>query len=278
MTAAAFGFAALIGLLLGALGGGGSIVTVPVFVYALGVPPKEAIAMSLPVVGLTSLTGAFSHWRCGRVDLRSAVMFGAMAMLGAFAGARVGAWVPATLQLTVLGIVMVAAAVSMLRGKLPFVACAPRDHAAPWPRWSWLSAAVAIGIGVLTGLVGIGGGFLFVPALVLLADVPIHFAVGTSLVVIAMNAAAGVTGYSGVVSIRWAFVLAFAATASAGALAGARLAQRTAPRPLRQAFGVLLLAIAALLLYENLPWRRPVVAASEPRGGESSDDCGQALL
>ena len=274
MSGAAIVFASIIGLLLGALGGGGSIVTVPVFVYALGVPPKEAIAMSLPVVGLTSLTGAVSHWRCGRVHLRSAMTFGAMAMLGAFAGARAGAFVPAALQLTVLGIVMVAAAVSMLRGKAPFIACASLDGGVSRPRWSWLSAAVAFAIGALTGLVGIGGGFLFVPALVLLADVPIHYAVGTSLVVIAMNAAAGAIGYSGVVSIRWAFVFAFAATASAGALAGAWLAQRTAPRALRQAFGVLLLAIAALLLYENVPWRRPVLATFEHRAGVNVHDRG----
>lgn len=274
MTGAAFVFAAIIGVLLGALGGGGSIVTVPVFVYALGVPPKEAIAMSLPVVGLTSLIGAFSHWRCGRVHLPSAMVFGAMAMVGAYAGARAGAVVPAALQLAVLGIVMVAAAVSMLRRKTPFIACAPPVDGTVWPRWSWLSAAVAVGIGGLTGLVGIGGGFLFVPALVLLVDVPMHVAVGTSLVVIAMNAAAGVTGYSGAVPIRWAFVLAFAATAGAGALAGAWLAQHTPPRPLRQAFGVLLLVIAAWLIYENVPWRRPVLATFEHRPGENIHDCG----
>ncbi|HET7216668.1 MAG TPA: sulfite exporter TauE/SafE family protein [Vicinamibacterales bacterium] len=274
MTEAAFIFAAIIGILLGALGGGGSIVTVPVFVYALGVPAKEAIAMSLPVVGLTSLAGAASHWRCGHVHMRSALVFGAMAMLGAYAGARAGALLPAAIQLTILGLVMVAAAVSMLRAKVPWRACAPHDDSRAWPRWSWLSAVVAIAIGALTGLVGIGGGFLFVPALVLLADVPIHYAVGTSLVVITMNAAAGVTGYSGVVAIRWSFVLAFAATASVGALGGAWLAQRTTPRALRQAFGVVLLVIAALLLYENIPWRRPAAVTFEHRAGDSAHDRG----
>ena len=269
MNEAAFVFAAVIGILLGALGGGGSILTVPVFVYALGIPTKQAIAMSLPVVGLTSLVGAVSHWRAGHVHVRSALIFGALAMIGAYFGARAGTLVPDAVQLTLLALIMVGAALSMLRSRTSWLPCPSGDR---WPRWSWLSGVVAIAIGALTGLVGIGGGFLFVPALVLLADVPMHYAVGTSLVVIAMNAAAGVSGYSGVIPIRWTFVLTFAATASVGALGGVWLAGRTTPRALQQAFGVLLLAIAALLLYENVPWRKPVVVTLEHREGERVHD------
>jgi uncharacterized membrane protein YfcA len=225
---------------------------VPVLVYALGFDPKQAVAMSLPVVGVTSVAGAVSHWRAGHVEMRPALMFGALAMAGAYAGARAGTRMSGTAQLVVLGLVMSAAGVSMLRDAAPVIATDAAGEAAPGTRWSWPIAATAIAIGVLTGLVGIGGGFLFVPALVLLGHVPFHHAVGTSLVVIAMNAAAGLAGYLGVVTIPWSFVLAFAATASAAAVVGARGARHVPSHHLRRAFGLLLLVVAGVLLAQNL--------------------------
>lgn len=254
MTALGVGLAAVIGILLGALGGGGSILMVPVLVYALGFEPKQAVAMSLPIVGLTSVAGAFSHWQAGHVRLGSALRFGGLAMVGAYAGARLGTRLTGTTQLVVLGLVMGAAAVSMLRPPARLGVSPPPTLAAR-AGWSWLSGVTAMAIGVLTGLVGIGGGFLFVPALVLLAHVPFHDAVGTSLVVIAMNAVAGLAGYAGVVSIPWPFVIAFAATAGAGAVCGAWGARRLPPHGLRRAFGVLLLVVAGALLVQNLSVR-----------------------
>src|SRR5262245_2193703 len=110
-----YALAAIIGLSLGILGGGGSILTVPIFVYAMGYAPKVAIAMSLPVVGMTSLVGAIGHWRAGNFDLRAALAFGPIAMLGALGAAKLSTYVGGLVQLTLLGIIMIAAAVVMLR-------------------------------------------------------------------------------------------------------------------------------------------------------------------
>jgi hypothetical protein len=248
MNEATIALAALVGVLLGALGGGGSILTVPVLVYAAGFDPKLAIAMSLPVVAMTSAAGAVSHWHAGHVQLRPALLFGSAAMLGAYLGAQIGLRVAATFQLFLLAVVMLGASISMLRAR-PSVA--PVDRRPSERATSlWLSAAAALAIGVLTGLIGIGGGFLFVPVLVVLGRVPVRDAVGTSLVVIAMNAAAGLAGYAGAVAIPWPFVLVFAAMASAGALAGVWVARVTPPRLLQQAFAVLLLTVAAAVLVE----------------------------
>lgn len=211
--------AALIGLSLGLLGGGGSILTVPVLVYVLGFAAKPAIAMSLPVVGVTSLVGAALHWRLGNVRVATALTFGVLAMAGAFAGAKLAVFVSGAVQLALLAVVMLAAAVSMLR-RTRVESDAP---ASPRPA---LLVPVALGVGVLTGLVGIGGGFLVVPALVLLARVPMRMAVGTSLLVIAMNSASGFAGYVGTVHVDWGFLAGFTAAAVAGALVGAALVAR----------------------------------------------------
>lgn len=246
MAALGLVFAALIGITLGLLGGGGSILTVPVFVYALGFDAKQAIAMSLPVVGATSLVGALGHWRAGNVNLRTALTFGSVAMAGSFAGARLAALVSGSTQLTLLAVVMLAAAVSMLRASRRRSAVAGREH----PPVALLSL-VGVGVGVLTGLVGIGGGFLIVPALVVLARVPMTQAVGTSLLVIAMNAAAGFLGYAGQLSIPWDFVALFTAVAMAGILAGTHLVRFVSQGMLERAFAVLLLAAGGLMLYQN---------------------------
>ncbi len=245
MSPAGFALAIIIGLSLGMLGGGGSILTVPAFVYLLGIEPKPAIAMSLVVVGITALIGAGTHWRSGNVRLRTAIIFGLVAMLGSYAGARAAAFIPATTQLVTLGVVLLAAALSMLRPMTPRPAS---DGSAPLsPRLM----AVALAVGALTGIVGIGGGFLIVPALVLLGGVPMKEAVGTSLLVIAMNSASGFAGYAGTVAIEWSFVAAFTAIASAGILAGGYLVRFVPAAALKRAFAVLLLFIGAFVLFQN---------------------------
>ena len=241
--------AALIGLSLGLLGGGGSILTVPVLVYVVGVAAKPAIAMSLPIVGVTSLVGAAMHWRLGNVHLRTAATFGLFAMAGAFGGARLAGLLSGTVQLALLAAVMLAAAVFMLRhGASP-----AESTAGPAGPRRVLLAPVALGVGVVTGLVGIGGGFLVVPALVVLGRVPMRQAVGTSLVVIAMSAASGFAGYQGSVTPDWTLLAGFIAAAVAGALAGTRLVARVPQHALRRAFAVLLLAVGSLILYQSRP-------------------------
>jgi uncharacterized protein len=245
--------AALIGLTLGLLGGGGSILTVPVLVYVMGYAAKPAIAMSLPVVGITSLIGAAMHWRLGNVRVSMALGFGLLAMIGAFAGARLATYMSGGAQLALLALAMTGASVSMLRNGPGATEPHGRSHRA-------LLAVIALGVGVLTGLVGIGGGFLVVPALVLLARVPMRQAVGTSLLVIAMNSAAGLAGYLGNVHLDWAFVAGFTAAAVAGALAGTALVARLPHAALKRGFAVFLLVTGGFVLYRN----RDVFDLAEP--------------
>ncbi|MEO6447582.1 MAG: sulfite exporter TauE/SafE family protein [Gemmatimonadaceae bacterium] len=250
MIVLGYALAALIGISLGLLGGGGSILTVPIFVYVLGFDPKLAIAMSLPVVGITSLAGTVSHWRAANVRLDTALLFGAIAMVGAFAGARLAVYVSGVFQLTLLAVVMLAAAISMFRSARrgsPGDATESDERPMSLP----LLIPVAVGVGVLTGLVGIGGGFLVVPALVLLARVPMKKAVGTSLLVIAMNSASGFAGYLGTVQVPWAFMAGFTAVAVVGILAGTSLVRFFSQRALKQTFAVFLLVMGTFILYKN---------------------------
>jgi uncharacterized membrane protein YfcA len=252
-----FALALLIGVALGTLGGGGSILTVPVFVYVMGFDPKDAIAMSLPVVGTTSLVGALGHWRSGNVDWRAVMVFGPLAMFGAVGGAMLAARVSGTFQLVLLGVVMVAVGVLMLRDR------GPEEHAPTPPaggsRRHAVLAVAGLGVGALTGLVGVGGGFLIVPALVLLAGVPIRRAIGTSLLVISLSTMTALAGYRGQAAISWRAVALFTALAVGGAVVGTQVARRVPARGLRRAFGVLVLGLAVLLLYENR-------AAGVPKG------------
>lgn len=261
-----YALAAVIGLSLGILGGGGSILTVPIFVYAMGYAPKVAIAMSLPVVGMTSLVGAYGHWRAGNFDLPAALTFGPIAMIGALIAAKLSVHVAGLVQLTLLGVIMIVAAVVMMRS-----AGAEQHADKPRPRQPVLLGASGLGVGMITGLVGIGGGFLFVPALALLAGLPIKTAVGTSLLVIAMNTAAGALGYRGQVDIPWTVVGIFAAIAIAGSLAGARVVRHVPQGALRRAFAYFLFAMAAFILYQNRSvLAHPRDALRPSSGGTSS--------
>lgn len=237
--------AALVGLALGTLGGGGSILTVPVLVYVLGFDPKLAIAMSLPVVGAAAAVGVMSHWRAGNVQMQTAAIFGSVAMLGSYAGARASVWFSARAQLLILGTVMVTAAVSMLRNAAEEEL---RESAAPHPA---LLLVVGLGVGILTGLIGIGGGFLIVPALVILGRVPMKAAVGTSLLVIALNATSGFLGHYGREIVPWGFVIRFTSVAMIGILAGTALVHHIPIRQLKRAFAFLLIVIGALILWQN---------------------------
>jgi uncharacterized membrane protein YfcA len=255
--------AALIGLSLGMLGGGGSILTVPIFVYVLGFDPKLAIVMSLPVVGATSFVGALSHWKAGNVDLKIAAMFGVVAMGGAFLGARLAGFVTGKEQLAGLAIVMLIAAVSMFRsarrgrsGANVAVGAEPKSLALLLP--------VALAVGTLTGVLGIGGGFLVVPALVLLGRVPMKQAVGTSLLVIAMNSASGYAGYFGRVDVPWSFVTGFAGVAIVGILVGTYLSKFVSQASLKQAFSIFLLLMGSFVLFKNRSVFRPAAASAGP--------------
>lgn len=263
--------ATLIGLSLGLLGGGGSILTVPVLVYVLGVAAKPAVAMSLPVVGVTSLVAAAFHWRLGNVRVPTALTFGSLAMVGAFAGARLSVLLSGPVQLALLAVAMLAAAASMLRDTGD--TSVPDEEADAGPVRLVALVPVALAVGMLTGLVGIGGGFLVVPALVLLARVPMGQAVGTSLLVIAMNSASAFAGYVGTVELDWGFLGGFTTAAVVGALVGTALLSRVPQAALKRGFAVLLLAMGGFVLHKNrdaLPIRPSSGFVGSPAGADTS--------
>lgn len=245
MTILAGILALLIGLAMGMLGGGGSILTVPVFVYVMGIEPRQAIAMSLLVVGSVALTGAIRRRSMGHLRLEVALPFGAAAMLGAFGGAQLAKLLTPTQQMLLFAVVMLVSATSMLRTReLPAV-----EEQVTARRGTLI--AVGLGVGILTGLVGIGGGFLIVPALVLLGGLPMREAVGTSLLVISMNAAAGFAGYLGAVTIPWVIVLTFGGLATLGLFAGTSFSRHVPQRELKRLFAILLYIVGAFILWQN---------------------------
>jgi uncharacterized protein len=244
--------AALMGISLGLLGGGGSILAVPILKYALGFGAKEAIASSLAVVGATSLFGAASHWREGRVRLGTGLVFGLVAMAGAFLGAKyLAPFLSGATQLALFGVVMLVAAFFMLREGGPAKDALGTEKGSLARTYLLLLFALGGAVGILTGLVGVGGGFLIVPALVLLAKVPMKEAVGTSLLVIALNSFAGFAGYLGEVSFEWGPMALFAVLAVAGSFAGTYLVRFVPQGALKRSFAVFLIIMAAFILYEN---------------------------
>jgi uncharacterized membrane protein YfcA len=240
--------AVLIGVTLGLLGGGGSILTVPILVYIAGVPAKEAIAMSLFVVGVTAAFAVIPHAQARRVRWRTGVIFGLAGMTGAYAGGRVAEYIPGQWLLMGFAIMMVATAVAMLRGRRTHT-----DRPVPHERPIAHVLADGVVVGLVTGLVGAGGGFLVVPALALLGGLPMATAVGTSLLVIAMKSTAGLAGYLHSVHIHWGLTLAVTAAAVVGSTIGGRLAGKISQDTLRHAFGWFVIAMAAFVLLQQAP-------------------------
>ncbi len=243
--------AALIGLSLGLLGSGGAILTVPILVYLAGHGEKQAIVESLAIVGLIALSGALRNGASGQVNLRCVMLFGVPGMLGAFLGALVAKWVPGAVQLALLAIVMLLAAWFMFRGRAAEQTKAVR---APGP----LIAAEGLGVGGMTGLLGVGGGFLIVPALTLLARLPVKEAIGTSLAIIAMNCAAGFVKSWRVLdeaggAVDWFTVGMFAGVGIAGGFAGVAIGGKLDQRTLRKVFAVFLVLMAVFILIRQAP-------------------------
>jgi hypothetical protein len=240
----ALAFSTLIGLSLGLLGGGGSILAVPVLVYVARVDVHAAIGMSLAVVGATALVGGLAHARAGRADLRAGAVFGGAGMLGAPLGAQATHAVAPRVLMLLFAALMLVVATLMLRHRGAAPPGRPRSRPAAVP-------AAGFGVGLLTGFLGVGGGFLIVPALALLAGLPIHHAVGTSLLVIAANAAAGLLAHLGRGGVPLGLTGAFTAAAVLGALAGVRVAASLDPLRLRRGFALFVILVGLLLLARN---------------------------
>ncbi|MEH0108705.1 sulfite exporter TauE/SafE family protein [Tersicoccus sp. MR15.9] len=240
----------LIGLLLGLLGGGGSILTIPVLTWVAGFAPAQAITASLVVVGATSAVSVIAHARAGRVAWRTGLLFGAAGVLGAFGGGLLGRLIPGTVLMILFALMMLVTSIAMIRGRRGGAG----TTADPTRRRVPLVLAVGLGVGVLTGLVGAGGGFMIVPALTLLAGLSMPQAVGTSLLVITVNSAAGLAGHlTSSATLNWPLVGAVTLVAIAGSLVGARLVNRIPAAALRRWFGVFVLAMGVLVMAQNLP-------------------------
>jgi len=241
--------ALVIGVSLGLLGAGGSILTVPLLTFVTAMSPREAITTSLFAVAVTAALATAIHGIKGRVRWRTGLVFGLAGMVGAFAGARVSAWLPERLLMVLFGLLMATAATAMLRGRrwveerpeLPLTA-----------QSTVVIALQGVALGGLTGLVGVGGGFIIVPVLTLLARLPLKAAVGTSVMVISMNATAGLAGHLGHATIDWPITLAVTGAMMCGTVIGGRLCSLIDPENLRQGFGWFVIAVATFVLVSQI--------------------------
>lgn len=246
MLVLAIALSLLIGLSLGLLGGGGSILTVPILVYALGVEAKAAIASSLVIVGVTSFAAMLQHARAGNVEWRTGLVFGAAGMVGAFGGGLLADVFSGRTLLLLFAGMMVATSIAMFRGRKETGAAAPHRPSTP------KIVLDGVVVGAVTGLVGAGGGFLVVPALALLGGLPMKRAVGTSLLVIAMKSFAGYLGHASHVAIDVPLTAIVAASAVVGSVLGGVLASRVRPEALRKGFAAFVLVMAAFQIVQEL--------------------------
>lgn len=234
---------AVIGLLLGLTGGGGSILTVPLLVYIVGLDAKVAIATSLLVVGTASLAALAPHSRAGNVYWKTGLVFGAAGMAGAYSGGRLAQYLSDALLLLLFAGVMFASGFAMLRRRCPPAAAAGGSSR----QWHKVVADGFV-VGIVTGLVGAGGGFLVVPALALLGGLPMHAAIGTSLLVIAMKSFAGLAGYIAHVPVDTTAAAVVGACAVSGTFLGSRLARVLSGAQLQRGFGLFVLVVASILV------------------------------
>jgi uncharacterized membrane protein YfcA len=251
----------VIGISLGLIGGGGSILTVPVLVYLFGVNPVAATAYSLFIVGATSLVGAYPKYKAGEVNLKTAIIFGIPSIAAVYATRAfivpaipqevfsVGSFMVTKplLMMMIFAILMVFASISMIREK-KCVDCPEEKQVFNYPM-ILLEGAI---VGVLTGLVGAGGGFLIIPALVLLSKLPMKQAVGTSLLIIAAKSLLGFTGDLGKTEMNWPLLLTVTALAIAGIFVGNLLSKKVSASSLKKGFGWFVLVMGIYIIIKEL--------------------------
>lgn len=260
----------LIGLSLGALGGGGSILTVPALVYLVGMDPRAATTGSLIIVGVTAVVGMLAHRRDGHVRMVPGLVFGLVGAAGAVAGTRLSlAVAPEVLLAGFSGLMLAVAAIMLSRRRVPAGSGGPgvvepvpfdvpiisfKPHfVCACPRAVKVVVA-ALAVGLMTGLFGVGGGFLVVPALVLALDFPMPVAVGTSLLVIAVNSATSLVARAGSgLEIDWTVIALFTGAAVAGSLLGARIVRRVRAQTLQIAFAGLIIAVGLYTAARSFP-------------------------
>ncbi len=253
----------IIGVSLGLIGGGGSILTVPVLVYLMGVDPISATAYSLFIVGLTSLVGAWPKYRQGQVNLKTAIIFGVPSIIAVYATRKF--IIPAIPQdlftvsrftmtkplmmMLLFAVLMVAASISMIRGGKSNDAS---EESGPQRFIYPLILLEGTVVGMLTGLVGAGGGFLIIPALVILSKLPMKQAVGTSLLIIAAKSLIGFTGDLSHMQMDWKLLLTVSALAIAGIFAGDALSKKVDGDKLKKGFGWFVLVMGMYIIFQQL--------------------------
>lgn len=289
--AASLALGLLIGAVLGGLGGGGTILTVPVLVYILGQSAQSATTSSLVIVGITSAVGMIEHARAHRVRWRTGITFGVTGLVATWAGTRLNKQIDEHLLLLGFAVVMLVAATLMLartrrrptdgRRPAPEVgnaghgdgniaatrastrtltgarAAAVQEAPAPRRRSVQIAKVLAAGLGVgfLTGLFGVGGGFIIVPALTLVLGLPMTAAVGTSLLVIAVNSGTALLARTGSAHFDWAIIVPFTAAAILGTTVGKRTADHLPARALNRCLAILLIAVAIYVaVHSALSW------------------------
>ncbi len=251
--------AIIIGLVLGLLGSGGSVLTLPILVYLIGEDKKVAVAESLAIVGSLAAFGAIPSQLAKQVDWRSVLLFAIPGMIGTVSGAMLAKHISGSLQLVLFGVVMFPAAFCMYRNAV-LSSCAKKPDCLE-PRTIqpfWQISLEGFAVGNITGLVGVGGGFLIIPALVLFGGLPMRKAVGTSLVIIAMQSLSGFTKHYDVLidkgqNVNWSTIIWFVGIGIVGILVGQYLATRIHQNRLKKGFAVFLLVMAVYIFIKEIP-------------------------
>jgi uncharacterized membrane protein YfcA len=244
MFAAGLAFTA--GAVFGIFGAGGSILLVPILVYVLGVPVKTALGMSLFILMFTGVVAAFAHARSMNVRWVIGLRWALSGIAGAYAGGRAAEFIPEQVLLTLFALVVVAAALAMILRRTP-----PKSREAEHIP-ALKTVAVGLVLGFFTGMIGVGGGFLLVPALVLICGLDVKRAIGTSLLIISINSMGGFLGFAAHETFPWRLTLTVAAFNGAGSLLGERVGKPLPSHRLRPAFGVFLLLVGAVMVTENV--------------------------
>lgn len=268
--------AVAIGVVLGLMGSGGSTLTVPILVYGLGHADKQAFAESMAIVAGIALAGVVPHAFAGHVDWRNVLWFGLPGIAGTYGGSWLSRFMPGPLQLVLLAGVMATSAIMMFREQPP----RPRgdevagETAFAARRAFWKIMIEGLLVGILTGLVAVGGGFLILPALVLVGGVPMRMAVGTSLCIIGLKSATGfhqhwLAARNLGQAVNWTTVVLFVLCGAAGSVIGQRIGQRISQRRLKRAFAVFIAAMSALIVVREFP---RLISANPPQRSGSTPE------
>jgi len=234
------------GAVFGIFGAGGSILLVPILVYVLDVPVKTALGMSLFILMITGFVAALAHARSMNVRWVIGVRWALSGILGAYAGGRVAEFIPEAVLLIIFAGVVLTAALLMIIRRVPPVTTED-EHLPPLK-----GMLVGLVLGFFTGMIGVGGGFLLVPALVLICGLDMKRAIGTSLLIISITSLGGFLGFAAHETFPWRLTITIALFNGAGSLLGERIGKPLPSHRIRPAFGVFLLVVGAVMVVENM--------------------------